>query len=83
MEGAGETATGVTLFTDTVLRAIPFPETNPSTFAPFATPPATLAALRAEGTRIVQGLAAVADAPAEARRLGCTHVLRDGKPIAL
>jgi ATP phosphoribosyltransferase regulatory subunit len=83
MEGAGETATGVTLFTDTVLRAIPFPETNPSTFAPFGTPPATLAALRAEGTRIVQGLAAVADAPAEARRLGCTHVLRDGKPIAL
>ena len=83
MEGAGETATGVTLFTDTVLRAIPFPETSPRTFAPFGTPPATLATLRAAGTRIVQGLAPVADPAAEARRLGCTHVLRDGKPIAL
>jgi ATP phosphoribosyltransferase regulatory subunit len=83
MEGAGETATGVTLFTDTVLRAIPFPETRPRAFAAFGTPPATLATLRAAGTCIVQGLAAVADPSAEARRLGCTHVLRDGKPIAL
>lgn len=83
MEGAGETATGVTLFTDTVLRAIPFPETSARAFATFDTPPATLAALRAAGTRIVQGLAVVADPAAEARRLGCTHVLRDGKPIAL
>jgi len=83
MEGAGETATGVTLFTDTVLRAIPFPETAARCFAPFATKPETLAALRAAGTRIVQGLAPVADAGTEARRLGCTHVLRDGKPVAL
>ncbi len=83
MEGAGETATGVTLFTDTVLRAIPFPETAARTYAAFGTKPATLAALRAAGTRIVQGLAPVADESAEARRLGCTHVLRDGKPVAL
>ena len=83
MEGAGETATGVTLFTDTVLRAIPFPETTARTFAPAGTPPAALAALRAGGTRVVHGLASAADPVAEARRLGCTHILRDGRSVAL
>ncbi|MBL8807503.1 MAG: ATP phosphoribosyltransferase regulatory subunit [Rhodospirillales bacterium] len=83
MEGAGETATGVTLFTDTVLRAIPFPAVAPVVYAPFGTPPAALAALRASGARLLSGLEPAADPVAEARRLGCTHILRDGQQVAI
>ncbi len=83
MEGAGETATGVTLFTDTVLRAIPFPAVAPVVYAPFGTQPAALAALRASGARLLSGLELAADPVAEARRLGCTHILRDGQQVAI
>jgi ATP phosphoribosyltransferase regulatory subunit len=83
MEGAGETATGVTLFTDTVLRAIPFPAAAPVVYAPFGTPAAALASLRAQGARVLSGLEPAADPSAEAKRLGCTHVLRDGKQVAI
>ncbi len=83
MEGAGETATGVTLFTDTVLRAIPFPSVPSSVYAPFGTAPAVLAELRAGGARVVAGLEPASDPSAEAKRLGCTHVLRDGKQVAI
>ncbi|MBI1243364.1 MAG: ATP phosphoribosyltransferase regulatory subunit [Alphaproteobacteria bacterium] len=83
MEGAGETATGVTLFTDTVLRAIPLPPGIEATYAPFGTPAKTLETLRASGARVVSGLEPASDPAAEARRLGCTHVLRDGKQVAI
>jgi ATP phosphoribosyltransferase regulatory subunit len=83
MEGAGETATGMTLFTDTVLRAIPFPEAAARVFAPFGTKAEDCTRLRADGRRVVQGLGTAADPTAEARRLGCTHILRDGKAVAL
>jgi ATP phosphoribosyltransferase regulatory subunit len=74
MEGAGETATGVTLFTDTVLRAIPFPTARRRIFVPFEAPKGTAESLRAQGEIAVRGFAVGADP----KQLGCTHVWRAG-----
>jgi ATP phosphoribosyltransferase regulatory subunit len=83
MEGAGETATGVTLFTDTVLRALPFPAAEACAFAPFGTPPEIVRALRDAGCIVREGFGAVADAIGEARRLGCSHIVEGGKAVVL
>lgn len=69
----GEAATGVSLFMDAILAALATPPPAPRLFVPEG---GTAAArrLRADGWIVVSGLAATADAVAEARRLGCTHV---------
>ena len=46
---------------------------------PFGADSAQAAALRAQGYATVPGLAPAADAAAEARRLGCTHVVAGGE----
>ncbi len=79
MEGAGETATGVTLFTDTVLRAIPFPAERRRVFVPADAPAGAEDALRAPGEIAVRGFSVGADAKA----LGCTHLWRDGAIVAI
>ncbi|MCA3245350.1 MAG: ATP phosphoribosyltransferase regulatory subunit [Azospirillum sp.] len=79
MEGAGETATGVTLFTDTVLRAIPFPAERRRVFVPADAPAGAEDALRAQGEIAVRGFSVGADANA----LGCTHLWRDGAIVAI
>ncbi|MCH7929315.1 MAG: ATP phosphoribosyltransferase regulatory subunit, partial [Proteobacteria bacterium] len=82
-DGAGEPATGFTLFMDTVLRALPGPEAVRRLFVPAGVARAEAARLRAEGWIAVAGLEAVDDAAAEARRLGCTHLYRDGEIVGL
>ncbi|MFQ5765642.1 MAG: ATP phosphoribosyltransferase regulatory subunit, partial [Rhodospirillales bacterium] len=79
----GEPATGLTLFMDTVLKALPAPAPADRVFVPAGTPAADTDALRAEGWVAVAGLRDVADDAAEARRLGCSHVLAGGKVTAL
>tara|TARA_R110000772_G_scaffold49123_2_gene112418 strand:+ start:28823 stop:29998 length:1176 start_codon:yes stop_codon:yes gene_type:complete len=81
--GAGEPATGFTLFTDTLLRALPRPALGRWLFVPAGTAADRMAALRAEGWITVAGLDDGADARAEARRLGCTHWLHDGRPAPI
>lgn len=81
--GGGEPATGFTLYLDSVMRAVPAQAPVPAVYLPFGTPAATSAGLRAEGWRTVQGLAVVDDVAAEARRLDCSHMLRDGVAVAL
>jgi ATP phosphoribosyltransferase regulatory subunit len=83
MEGAGETATGVTLFTDTVLRALPFPAERQRVFVPADAEPGVAGALRAKGEIALRGFAAGADASAQAKALGCTHLWRDGAIVKL
>jgi ATP phosphoribosyltransferase regulatory subunit len=79
----GEASTGFTLYLDTILRALPpQPETR-RLYVPFGTDHATGAGLRGEGWLTVAGLSPESDAKAEAKRLRCTHVLIDGRPIAL
>jgi ATP phosphoribosyltransferase regulatory subunit len=81
--GAGEPATGFTLYTDTVLRAVPQPQPKPRLYLPPGSDPALAARLRAEGWATVAGLVAVTDAAAEAKRLACAHWLKDTEIVAI
>ena len=79
--GGGDDATGFTLYTDTVMEAAPLPPAARRLYLPAGSQEA--ATLRAQGYVTVSGLAPVKDAAAEARRLGCSHVLDGGKIVAL
>lgn len=76
--GHSEAATGLTLFMDTVMQAAEQADESPCVFLPFGTTPAAAKALRDQGWRTVQALEDIDDAQAEARRLGCAHVLDGG-----
>ena len=80
--GGGEPATGFTLYTDTVLRAVPKPEPARRLYVPAGSDPALVRRLRGEGWVTVAALGP-APAEAEARRLGCGHCLEGDKIIAL
>lgn len=71
----GEPATGATLFMDTVLDVVPGPAEPRRVFLPLGSPYAVGQRLRAEGWMTVAGLDPVDDAAAEARRLGCGHLV--------
>ncbi len=77
--GETEPATGLTLFPDAVLRAVPPRGTRPRVYLPAATPEAQGAALRQAGFATVAGLEHRPDETAEAARLGCSHILREGE----
>ncbi len=80
LTGDGEPATGVTLFADAVLRAAPAPAARRSVLLAADTDQAVARSLRAEGYATLASLEGGAD-EAEARRLGCTHVLRGGVAV--
>ena len=82
-DGAGEPATGLTLFMDTVLRALPRPAPPRRVLLPAGTPAAEGRKLRKDGWVTVEAMEAAADAAAEAERMGCGHLLEDGKLRAL
>jgi ATP phosphoribosyltransferase regulatory subunit len=75
--GNGEPATGFSLFLDSVLRALPHPDNGRSLYLPHGTDTAQGYALREQGWITIAGLAPESNPTAEARRLGCTHILRD------
>mgnify|MGYP006278740455 CR=1 FL=1 len=75
--GPSEPATGFTLFMDSVLRALPEPQTPSRVYVPHAHA-GQAAELRAAGWTALTGLAPEDDPMAEARRLGCTHLLKSG-----
>jgi ATP phosphoribosyltransferase regulatory subunit len=74
---SNEPAVGVTLFSDSLLRALPPPARMRRAFVPFGDEQAG-ARLREQGWITVAGLGPVDDARGEAKRLGCTHVWVDG-----
>lgn len=76
----GEPATGMTLYADAILRAVPGGAARRTVYVPAGSDPARAAAARAAGFATLAGLEAVGDEVAEAHRLGCTHVLRNGAP---
>jgi ATP phosphoribosyltransferase regulatory subunit len=80
MAGQGEPATGFTLFMDTVLRALPEAQPAKRLFLPFGTAAAEARKWRDAGWITVAALDPQAAAPAEAKRLGCSHVLDKGAP---
>jgi len=81
--GRGEAATGFSLFLDSVLRAVPAPADGERLYLPHGTLPEQGETLRNQGWVTVAGLEPESDAAAEARRLGCSHVLRDGTAAGL
>lgn len=82
-EGEGETeaaATGFTLYMDSVLRATPPPRRPHRLFVPCGAPDEAAAAARRDGWVTLAGLDPDVEPGAEAVRLGCDHVLLDGRP---
>jgi ATP phosphoribosyltransferase regulatory subunit len=81
--GDAEPATGLTLYPDIILRAAPQPPPRPRLFVPAGSDRTRAAELRDRGYATLAALDPVEDPPAEARRLGCTHILRDGDAVSL
>ncbi len=78
-----EPATGFTLYSDSLLRAVRPPEQPPRVYVPHGQMPDAAAALRRQGWVTVCALAPVDDVAEAARRLDCTHCLNDGEPRPL
>ena len=78
--GEGEPATGLTLYTDTILRAVPLQVPPRRIYIPIGSDATLARRLRGEGWMTVAGLAPVGDSAAEAKRLNCGHRL-EGETI--
>ena len=76
-----EPATGFSLFMDSLLRGLPRAERPARLFLPAGSEALQAEALRARGWVTLAGLDPAAEPMAEARRLGCSHLLRDGQPV--
>ncbi len=77
---SGETATGFSLFGDSLMRARGAPPREKAIFLPLGTPPEQAAKIRAEGWSALQGFSVADDVRAEAIRQECTHFL-DGSEV--
>jgi ATP phosphoribosyltransferase regulatory subunit len=82
-DGEGEPATGLTLYTDTILRALPAQTPPRRLYVPTGTDAAAAKRLRGEGWVTVAGLESASDAAAEARRLNCRHRLEGATILAV
>ena len=76
-------ATGLSLYPDALLRAAPPRAPRPRLFVPVGADADTAARFRGLGYSTVAGLDPAADPAAEARRLLCTHLLRNGEAAKL
>lgn len=76
-DGYEEEATGFSVYLDSLMKALPAAEKAVHLFLPFGTKSSDGKELREKGWRTVQGLEAVADPVAEAKRLDCSHILLD------
>lgn len=73
---SGETAVGATVYLDAVVRGLPPAPEPRMAYAPFGSGPVPV---EVSGLPVVNGLEPEQDAEAEARRLGCSHIIRNGK----
>lgn len=82
-DGHTEEATGFSVYLDSLLDALPAPKQSEKLFLPYGTSDKDAGKQRAAGWRTIQclnqGLTDEADTSKEARRLGCSHILRDGQ----
>ncbi|MGY8993886.1 MAG: ATP phosphoribosyltransferase regulatory subunit [Rhodospirillales bacterium] len=74
----GEAATGLTLFMDTVMRALPAAKEPGRLFLPFGTTVKEAQRSRADGWIVISAIDSDGDAEAEAQRLECSHILENG-----
>jgi ATP phosphoribosyltransferase regulatory subunit len=82
-DGGGEPATGVTLFMDSVLRAMPMQKRSLRLFLPVGTSVDEGRRLRDAGWITIGGLEPTSRPEAEAARLKCSHVFVNGDVRAL
>jgi ATP phosphoribosyltransferase regulatory subunit len=80
---APEPATGFTLYTDTILRTLPQAASPGRLLLPVGVDRARAHALREAGWVTVVAFDPAEDWRAEARRLGCGHVLEKGEPASV
>jgi ATP phosphoribosyltransferase regulatory subunit len=80
---APEPATGFTLYTDTILQTLPEAAAPLRLLLPLGTDPAHGQILREAGWVTVTALDPCNDWRAEARRLYCSHILENGKPMVV
>jgi ATP phosphoribosyltransferase regulatory subunit len=78
-----EGSCGLTLYMETVIRAIMPPTAPQRLFLPIGTPRSIAADFRAWDWITVAGMDSLTEASIDAARLGCTHILQDGAPVAL
>ncbi len=78
-----EPATGFTLYTDTILQSLPQASRPRRVLLPAGADFGRARSLREDGWVTVAALEPAEDWRAEARRLGCDHVLEGGEPTAL
>jgi ATP phosphoribosyltransferase regulatory subunit len=78
---APEPATGFTLYTDTILKALPEALMSRRVLLPLGADRRRAEALRGAGWVTVAALASVEDWRAEARRLGCSYVFEGNDPV--
>jgi len=81
--GEAEPATGLTLFPDAVLRAAPPRDARQRLFVPADADQDEAARMRRLGYATIAALDPMADAASEARRLLCSHILRNGEAVPL
>ncbi|MCK5167419.1 MAG: ATP phosphoribosyltransferase regulatory subunit [Rhodospirillaceae bacterium] len=74
-----EQATGLTLFMDTILKTLPARPAKDAILMPSETSDSDAKKLRDEGWVAIKQLDDKASPEAEAKRLGCSHVLKNGK----
>jgi len=79
--GETETATGITLYPDTIVRAAPSAMLRPRVFLPFGTSSQDAEACRGQNFATVSGLAPHEQPAHEASRLNCSHIFQHGKII--
>ncbi len=81
LSGDAEPATGLTLYPDAILRVAPPRQLRPRLYVPVGADQDDAARMRRLGYATIAGLAATDDAAAETRRLGCTHILKNGAAV--
>ncbi len=83
VSGDAEPATGLTLFPDAVLRAAPPREARQRLYVPHGEDQDEAARMRRLGYATIAALEPNGDPVAEARRLLCSHILRNGTAVRL
>ena len=81
--GEAEPATGLTLYPDAVLRAAPQPAARQRLYVPHGTDQDEAASMRRLGYATIAALGSDNDPLTEARRLLCSHILRNGSAVPL
>ena len=83
VSGEAEPATGLTLFPDAILRAAPPRQARQRLYVPAGADQDEAARMRRLGYATIAALAPDDDPAVEARRLACSHILRNGMAVRL